>query len=66
MGGGEQGRKKQWMAKSLSAGSQRPLEDLWGLGHLPNSGCEAQINQGGFEPPKETEPLLEPLAKAEA
>ena len=31
MGGGEQGRKKQWMAKSLSAGSQRPLEDLWGL-----------------------------------
>ena len=58
--GRKQGRKKQWVAKSLSVGSQRPLEDPWGLGHLPTSGYGAQIKQGVFEPPKETEPLLEP------
>lgn len=61
--GGEE-REEKAAGDSLSSGSQRPLEDASGLEDGPCLECGGQMLEGGFEPMKETWPLLEPPDKA--
>lgn len=57
-------KEKDEVGGSMSWGSQRPLEDPWGLGDMPNLGCGGQMMEGDPGPLKETCSLLGPPANA--